>query len=179
MLSRIDWISILFFSVTFVWTLASTQAGVSTIIPVTNGLKFFITYLAGKYICHEEGSVFSLRAFSGLTLIGIGVILQLVNSWHVIMNFKSNVISFAIPFISMLHCYYYNRIFTLLIYNWDYSFHKSFMMINIQTTYILSDNIYFEAIKTVIRMLVCKYTQILSINRQMCFYPFDFHLLLR
>ena len=123
MLSRIYRISILFFSVTFVWTLASTQAGVSTIIPVTNGLKFFITYLAGKYICHEEGSVFSLRAFSGLTLIGIGVILQLVNSWHVIMNFESNVISLAILFISMLQCYYYYRMFTVLSYNWDYSFH--------------------------------------------------------
>ena len=167
MLSRIYWISILFFSVTFVWTLASTQAGVSTIIPVTNGLKFFITYLAGKYICHEEGSVFNIRAFSGLTLIGIGVILQLVNSWHVIMNSKSNVISFAILFISMLQCYYCNRM------------SKSFMMINIQMIYILSDIIRFEAIKTLIRMLLCKYSQILSIKRQMCFYPFDFHLLLR
>merc|ERR1719266_604589 len=66
-------------SVTFVWTLASTNAGVSTIIPVTNGLKFFITYLAGKYICQEKGSVFSVRAFSGLSLIGLGVILQLLN----------------------------------------------------------------------------------------------------
>ena len=126
------------------------------------------------------------------------------------MNFKSKVTYFAILFISMLKCYYCYRMFALLSYNWDYSFHifrlvidflhfymifncyfqiaqlydiirtyESFMMINIQTTYILSDNIYFEAIKTVIRMLVCKYTQILSINRQMCFYPFDFHLLLR
>ena len=121
MLSRIYRISILFFSVTFVWTLASTQAGVSTIIPVTNGLKFFITYLAGKYICHEEGSVFSLRAFSGLTLIGIGVILQLINSWHVIMNFKSNVISFVILFILILQCYYCNRMFALSIDNRYYS----------------------------------------------------------
>ena len=70
---------ILLFSVTFVWTLASTNEGVSTIIPVTNGLKFFITYLAGKYICNEKGSVFSVRAFSGLSLIGLGVILQLLN----------------------------------------------------------------------------------------------------
>ena len=53
------------------------------------------------------------------------------------------------------------------------------MIINIQMTHILSDIIYFEAIKTVIRMLLCKYSQILSINRQICFYPFDCHFHLK
>ena len=67
------------YSITFIWTLASTKAGVSTIIPVTNGMKFFITFLAGKYICKETGNVFSARSLAGLFLIGIGVILQLLN----------------------------------------------------------------------------------------------------
>ena len=71
---------VLFFcSITFIWTLASTDVGVSTTIPVTNGMKFFITFLAGKYICKEPGNVFSVRSLAGLFLIAVGVILQLLN----------------------------------------------------------------------------------------------------
>ena len=68
-----------YFSVTFVWTLASTNAAVSTIVPVTNGMKFFITYLSGKYFCQEKGDIFTLRSIVGLSLIGLGVTLQLIN----------------------------------------------------------------------------------------------------
>ena len=68
---------------------------------------------------------------------------------------------------------------TLIILNSDRFVHITVsMIINKQMTHILSD-IYFEAIKTVIRMLLCKYSQILSINGQISFYPFDCHLHLR
>ena len=70
----------MFYSVTFVWTLASTNEGVSTIVPVTNGMKFFVTYLTGKYICHEKTELSSAQSFVGLSMIGFGVILQLINS---------------------------------------------------------------------------------------------------
>ena len=69
-----------FYSVAFVWTLASTDAGVSTIVPVTNGLKFFFTYITGKYICNEVGDPLTYKSTLGLLLIATGVILQQLNT---------------------------------------------------------------------------------------------------
>ena len=58
-------------SATFLWTLNRTH--LSLAVPVTNSLKFLITFITGQAL--GEAKIKS-RGFIGLTLVFIGVILQ-------------------------------------------------------------------------------------------------------
>ena len=58
-------------SVTFLWTLNRTH--LSLAVPVTNSLKFLITFITGQAL--GEGKI-NFRGLIGLTLVFIGVILQ-------------------------------------------------------------------------------------------------------
>lgn len=61
-----------FGSVLFVWTLANSQ--VSIAVPLTNSLKFLVTFATGQLLGEERPS---LRCLCGLCLIVAGIVLQL------------------------------------------------------------------------------------------------------